>query len=78
MVYCMTETNLWPSRPEDGECPTNKGGAAGLLRGGVRRAIGTVCVNLAVSAKIRTPVRYMLCESKSCTPVRWPMEEARI
>jgi hypothetical protein len=34
MVYCMTETNLWPSRPESEECPTNKGSAAVLPRGG--------------------------------------------
>ena len=24
----MTETNLWPSRPESEECPTNKGSAS--------------------------------------------------
>ena len=28
MVYCMTETNIWPSRPEIWECSTVKGSAA--------------------------------------------------
>src|SRR5271163_933876 len=32
MVYCMTETNLCPSRPEIWECSTNKGSAAALPR----------------------------------------------
>jgi hypothetical protein len=32
MVYCMTETNLWPRRAENGECPTIKGSAAVLPR----------------------------------------------
>jgi len=30
----MTETNLWPPRPENGECPTTEGSAAVLPRGG--------------------------------------------
>jgi hypothetical protein len=30
MVYCMTETNLWPPRPEIWECSTNKGSADAL------------------------------------------------
>ena len=30
----MTETNLWPPSPENGKCPTNKGSAAVLPRGG--------------------------------------------
>ena len=34
MVYCRIETNLWPSRLENGECPTNTGSAAVLPRGG--------------------------------------------
>ena len=34
MVYCMTETNLWPPGPENGKCPTSKGSAAVLPRGG--------------------------------------------
>jgi hypothetical protein len=32
MVYCKTETNLWPKGPEMWECPTNKGSAAALPR----------------------------------------------
>src|SRR5277367_1035154 len=32
MVYCMTETNLCPSRPEIWECSTNKGSATALPR----------------------------------------------
>jgi hypothetical protein len=30
MVYCMTETDLWPLGPEIWECSTNKGSAAAL------------------------------------------------
>jgi hypothetical protein len=30
MVYCMTETNLWPPRPEIWECSTSKGSAVAL------------------------------------------------
>jgi hypothetical protein len=30
MVYCMTETNLWPPKPEMWECPGYKGSAAAL------------------------------------------------
>jgi len=40
MVYCRTESNLWPGGPEDGECPTNKRSAAGLPRGGVSHLKG--------------------------------------
>ena len=36
MVYCRIETNLWPSRLENGEWPTNKGSAV-VLPCGVRR-----------------------------------------
>ena len=32
MVYCMTETNLWPPRSEMWECSTYKGTAAVLPR----------------------------------------------
>jgi hypothetical protein len=32
IVYCMTETNLCPPRPEIRECSTNKGSAAALPR----------------------------------------------
>ena len=32
MVYCKTETNLWPPRPGIWECSTNKGMAAKLPR----------------------------------------------
>ena len=42
MVYCMTETNLWPGGPEEGECPTNKGSAAVLPRGGASHLRRTV------------------------------------
>jgi hypothetical protein len=42
MVYCMTETNLWPGGPEERECPTNKGSAAVLPHGGVSHLRRTV------------------------------------
>jgi hypothetical protein len=60
MVYCMTETNLWPSRPEDGECPTNKGSTAELPRGGAShlRRTSVAPIGLGTRDTPRSPLSH--------------------
>jgi hypothetical protein len=89
MVYCMTETNLWPPKPEMWECPGYKGSAAALPHYSsavwpavVRRTSAVGHVGLAF---MTMPMRYTLarCMLMRCIPMNYmslrcmPMRHAR-